>query len=61
MYYRTNLKINSSHINYLSYSTTIILAVQIDRGFGFEINIGLIGVNIHYGGGTDSRPGVILL
>lgn len=30
-----------------------MLAIQTFREFGLEINIGLMGIKIQYGGGTD--------
>lgn len=42
------------NIYYLSYAaTTIIVALQIACGFGLEVTIGYMGIQIQYGRGTD--------
>lgn len=41
-------------VNYLSSAkTTTVLALQIARAFGLETNIGLMGIQIQYGGDAD--------
>lgn len=47
----------NNHINLINYqinaTATIILALQLAREYGLEINIEMMGIQIQYGGGTD--------
>lgn len=54
MCYRNNVYDKPyGHINYVSYATkTIILALQVFRVFGLEIDIWLVGIQIQNGGGA---------
>lgn len=47
------IKYFTSHTNYLTATTTIVLAFQIIREFGLETNIELTKVKIKYDGSTD--------
>lgn len=53
---KKELMMNPIHIKYLLYyaTTTILSARQIARKFGLEIDIGLMEIQVLYGGGTDN-------
>lgn len=61
VYYRNNTyeKPWSYKLSIINGTKTLILTLHISRELGLELNFGISGTRIKYGGGTDDCPSLL--